>query len=574
MPVARFQMPDGRIARFEVPEGTTPEQAQEMIKKSLESGPPQRSDISAQQAADRELYSPAKGMSGLEAFGVSMGKGLTDIGRGLGLAEPASEAEITGMEQLSQERPFASGAGEIIGQALPFVPAAIGASMAAPAVGLGATGTQALNIAGQGLVGAAEGGTIARGTGQDVMGSALTGGAVAAGVEAVSPVLGRAITTTYRRMTGGDPKDAISVAKKFQQIMDNKKITREISEAVPSIENLKDTSRAVYKEIDNMGVSLKPDAYQKLVTRLSADARKMGLDKDITPKSMQALSRFEEKIGDATSLTELDTLRKIANNAAGSLDKPDAAIAKSMVNTIDDYLDNLHPGSFDAKNVDPKEVAKQYRVARDLWGRASRSEMIQEAMDKARLQASGFENGIRIQFRQILSNKKLSKRFTAGEREAMRKVVKGGSGENLARLIGRFAPSEGSAHNVLTSMAGVAGGAAAGGPIGAVIVPGVGFVSRKMAQNMTAKNAEFADQVIRAGRDARKITAAYMKNTPADKRNPEDLAELLMRKDIDFSTLPKNDFTEKAKVISIKRAAAAAGATAASAQPETNQEEQ
>lgn len=28
MPIARFQMPDGRIARFEVPEGTTPEQAQ------------------------------------------------------------------------------------------------------------------------------------------------------------------------------------------------------------------------------------------------------------------------------------------------------------------------------------------------------------------------------------------------------------------------------------------------------------------------------------------------------------------------------------------------------------------
>jgi hypothetical protein len=35
MPVARFQLPDGRIARFEVPEGTTPEQAQSLIEAQL-----------------------------------------------------------------------------------------------------------------------------------------------------------------------------------------------------------------------------------------------------------------------------------------------------------------------------------------------------------------------------------------------------------------------------------------------------------------------------------------------------------------------------------------------------------
>jgi hypothetical protein len=35
MPIARFEMPDGRIARFEVPEGTTPEQAQQLISQEI-----------------------------------------------------------------------------------------------------------------------------------------------------------------------------------------------------------------------------------------------------------------------------------------------------------------------------------------------------------------------------------------------------------------------------------------------------------------------------------------------------------------------------------------------------------
>ena len=36
MPVARFQMPDGRVGRFEVAEGTTPEQAQILISQSMD----------------------------------------------------------------------------------------------------------------------------------------------------------------------------------------------------------------------------------------------------------------------------------------------------------------------------------------------------------------------------------------------------------------------------------------------------------------------------------------------------------------------------------------------------------
>ncbi len=39
MPIARFQLPDGRVARFEVPEGTTPEQAQGMMEAHFSTAP-------------------------------------------------------------------------------------------------------------------------------------------------------------------------------------------------------------------------------------------------------------------------------------------------------------------------------------------------------------------------------------------------------------------------------------------------------------------------------------------------------------------------------------------------------
>jgi hypothetical protein len=103
MPVARFQMPDGRIGRFEVPDGTTPEQAQAMIAESLASqaapaGPaapaaaapdPERDARIAQrtaeiQAADRERYNPTAGMSGTEKFLAGAGKAMSDTVRGAG----------------------------------------------------------------------------------------------------------------------------------------------------------------------------------------------------------------------------------------------------------------------------------------------------------------------------------------------------------------------------------------------------------------------------------------------------------------------------------------------------------
>lgn len=65
MPIARFEMPDGKIARFEVPEGTTPEQAQQMIAESL--GQKAEQGTSFKQTAGNVLAGAARGAGSIGA---------------------------------------------------------------------------------------------------------------------------------------------------------------------------------------------------------------------------------------------------------------------------------------------------------------------------------------------------------------------------------------------------------------------------------------------------------------------------------------------------------------------------
>lgn len=74
MPIARFQMPDGRVARFEVPEGTTPEQAQELMASQMASMG-QQSDATP---AEPSLMSEVG--RGLKKAGQGFALGVSDIG--------------------------------------------------------------------------------------------------------------------------------------------------------------------------------------------------------------------------------------------------------------------------------------------------------------------------------------------------------------------------------------------------------------------------------------------------------------------------------------------------------------
>lgn len=116
MPIARVQMPDGRIARFEVPDGTTPEQISAMLAGKVGA----RAGMEHQYTASQGMVpsDPTAGMSGTEKFLAGAGKTYYDIARGaggvLGMVSPADVAEARRLDEPLMNTPEAK-AGNVTG---------------------------------------------------------------------------------------------------------------------------------------------------------------------------------------------------------------------------------------------------------------------------------------------------------------------------------------------------------------------------------------------------------------------------------------------------------------------------
>jgi len=187
MPIARFQLPDGRIARFEVPDGTTPEQAQQFISQQDFGGTaprPKREPVDVEAAGQDAVRKQAQEMGGGDAIAMGAGNMFSRVNRGLeqayrtvigdeeGLAnlKQRSEREEKLYKPFVEERPVLTAVGASLPAAV--VPAAapaasvggtmarLGAAGAAPqALSYGTAGERAENAA-IGAVGNVVGGAV------------------------------------------------------------------------------------------------------------------------------------------------------------------------------------------------------------------------------------------------------------------------------------------------------------------------------------------------------------------------------------------------------------------------------
>lgn len=394
----------------------------------------------------------------------------------------------------------------------------VGGAVAGMATPMGMAGTLARGakliprVAASIGAGALGGGTygFAEGEGiDDRLSGAATGGGIGAGVGAAVPVVGAGIQ---------------KVADAFKR---NSAIKKAAAGA-PSTGQQREAGQALYRQIDDAGVEIKPEAFSNARKNIVDALRAQGLDElpgpgSLTPKSarvMQIAKGMEDEMAtDATSalpFSSLDQLRRHAGTAAADIadGKPttDARLGSEAISQLDEFVKGLNPDDVEAGDINALQTLLP--KARDLWARMSRSQKIDDAIENSGSYLSGGASGIRNQFARIARNPKTMRGFSEAEQQVIKRVAQGTLPEQALYL----------AASGLGNIGSIGLGAMTGGPWGALAGAGAAFGLRKGAEKLAGRNAEIARAVIANGRlekmpvatdSARKIAESLMRRTAA-----------------------------------------------------------
>lgn len=337
---------------------------------------------------------------------------------------------------------------------------------------------------------------------------------------------------------------AANIGQVLKQLKEpSKNVKSAMAETVPTKQQLKKAAKQLYEEVENAGIQVPKNDYLNFAIKLNNDLRKSGLDSDLTPKTSQVLNRIEKDYeAGKTGLTDLEQVRKLADVPAKQFDnQTEQTLASIIKESIDDFVE-----SEASKNEGSSgNVGELYRGARNLTQRRKKLETIDEAVLRANEAASGFENGLRNEFRSILKNKRKRRGFTDEEKKAMQQITQGGTLENTFKKLGKIGFGADQQTNMLLGVLGSALGASIGGSfaggtgagIGALAFPAIGQLSANAAKKLANKNQKFLSDLIASGKNGESVIDAYIKNIPKRQQSKEELAALLLDPSVDISAV-------------------------------------
>lgn len=269
-----------------------------------------------------------------------------------------------------------------------------------------------------------------------------------------------------------------------------------------SVEDLKAATDAAYEKTRTMGVAYSPKAYEDMLVTLTKEANADGISPERHKAAYSFINDLIANRGQPLSLTELDQIRQrvrrdLITPSYGNTEKAaDAHFGQMILDNIDELIARAKPADMVAG--DAKAAANAILEARSLNTKMRKAELLQDAVERAKLAAAAsgsggnINNAIRQQIKGILTSPKKSRSFTKEEIAMMQQVVQGGKIENFARLVGKLSPSG----NGLMAALGI--GATAANPFMAA-APVAGMVAKSVADNATMNNVTRLQKQVAGG---------------------------------------------------------------------------
>lgn len=331
-------------------------------------------------------------------------------------------------------------------------------------------------------------GAVRTGTGMLAMGA----GRVGAGLAALGAGVGQEI--------GGDTGEFIgSLAGPGIGLISSRAVgNRALAKAStpPTTEVLKDSAQAAYKAAEDAGVIITKPALERLQTGIVDDLTRHVYRPALHPKTAMALSELSDDVArGASTLENVDSIRKVFKAAMDGAGESDKWLLSRMTSRLDNFLTKLTPA--DVIMGDATKGVEALQAARSAWSKGAKGETIENLVDRAKTRApnfsaSGMENAIRTEFRQLSLNPRKMRMFSEEEQAAIRKVAEGTTVGNIERAIGRFAPK-----GVITGA--LHGASIAANPIVGIPVAAAATAARALATASTTKNARMAAELMRRG---------------------------------------------------------------------------
>lgn len=265
----------------------------------------------------------------------------------------------------------------------------------------------------------------------------------------------------------------------------------------PVLDDLRTAATDMFNSSKASGAAFTPQKFTQFAADLVTKAKGRSIDPDLDGEALLIYRRMAElaqkgnKSGNGVTLSELHNLRQKAQDVALSAEKNRTkAFAQDIVDGLDDLL--AHPKPADM--IGGTKAAGDLLEGISLWNRSKKMALLEEVITKAQYQKSGFENGLRLGFLNLLKNPKTRKLFSPAEIAEIERVGKGTLPANLLNLAGKFGFSK--SGNGLGGFLGGTAGFSFGGPIGAAATALGASAARVGAEKLTQKAAERAVKAI------------------------------------------------------------------------------